>query len=40
MKIEVRGDADAVECVEDGPGVLRIIRKHHAGWVEARKKST
>lgn len=28
------------QCVEDGPGVLRILREHHTGWVAARKKST
>ena len=28
------------QCVQDGPGILRIIREHHAGWVEARKKNT
>jgi predicted Rossmann-fold nucleotide-binding protein len=27
------------QCVEDGPGILQIVREHHAGWVEARKKS-
>ncbi len=26
------------QCVEDGPGILRILREHHAGWVEAKKK--
>jgi len=28
------------QCVEDGAGILRIIREHHAGWVEARKRGT
>lgn len=26
-------------CVDDGPGILPIIREHRARWVEARKKS-
>jgi uncharacterized protein (TIGR00730 family) len=25
-------------CVEDGPGILRIVRAHHAAWVEARNQ--
>jgi uncharacterized protein (TIGR00730 family) len=25
------------KCVDDGPGVLKILRVHHAAWVEARK---
>ena len=24
-------------CVDDGPGILQILRLHHAAWVEARK---
>jgi uncharacterized protein (TIGR00730 family) len=24
-------------CVDDGPGILQILRVHHAAWVEARK---
>jgi uncharacterized protein (TIGR00730 family) len=27
------------KCVDDGPGILRIVREHHARWVEGRKKS-
>jgi hypothetical protein len=27
-------------CVEDGPGILQILREHHAAWVAARKKRT
>ena len=27
------------QCVEDGPGVVRILREHHAAWLEKRKKS-
>ena len=26
-------------CVDDGAGIIQIVREHHAGWVEARKKS-
>ena len=25
-------------CVEDGPGILQILREHHATWVAARKQ--
>ena len=24
-------------CVDDGPGILQILRLHHAAWVEARR---
>lgn len=34
-----REDCALPQCVEDGSGVLQIIREHHADWVEARKKS-
>jgi predicted Rossmann-fold nucleotide-binding protein len=27
-------------CVEDGPGILHILREHHATWVAARKQTT
>src|SRR5262245_43586241 len=25
-------------CVEDGPGILRVIREHHAGWKKAQEQ--
>ncbi len=28
------------QCVNDGAGVLQIVREHHARWAEAQKKST
>jgi uncharacterized protein (TIGR00730 family) len=31
-------DLTLPQCVEDGQGILRILRDHHAGWVEAKKK--
>jgi predicted Rossmann-fold nucleotide-binding protein len=31
-------DLTLPQCVEDGRGILRILRDHHAGWVEAKKK--
>ena len=29
-------DIDLPQCVDDGEGILRIIREHHAGWLTAR----
>ncbi len=26
-------------CVDDGPGILRVIREHHAGWKKAQERS-
>ena len=31
-------DLDLPRCVDDGPGILQIVREHHARWVEAGKK--
>lgn len=28
------------QCVDDGQGILKIIREHHTGWVAARKQSS
>jgi len=28
------------QCVDDGPGILQILRIHHAAWAEARKQKT
>jgi len=30
-------DITLPSCVDDGPGILQILRLHHAAWVEARK---
>lgn len=32
-------DMDLPQCVADGPGILQIIREHHAAWLAGRKKS-
>jgi predicted Rossmann-fold nucleotide-binding protein len=32
-------DMTLPQCVEDGQGILRILREHHTGWIEAKKKS-
>jgi uncharacterized protein (TIGR00730 family) len=32
-------DLDLPQCVEDGAGVLRIVRDHHSIWAEARKQN-
>ncbi|MCK7577592.1 MAG: hypothetical protein MZV65_18490 [Chromatiales bacterium] len=34
------GDMDLPQCVDDGAGIIQIVRAHHAGWVEARKMSS
>lgn len=33
-------DMDLLHCVDDGAGIIQIVRDHHAGWLEARNKST
>jgi len=30
-------DITLPSCVDDGPGILQILRLHHAAWVEARR---
>jgi len=32
-------DLTLPQCVDDGSGILQIVREHHARWVETRKKS-
>jgi uncharacterized protein (TIGR00730 family) len=34
------GDLGLPQCVDDGPGIMKIVREHHARWLEAGKKST
>ena len=31
------GDMTIPVCVEDGPSILRIIREHHAAWMQAAR---
>jgi uncharacterized protein (TIGR00730 family) len=31
------GDMDIPVCVEDGPAILQVIRKHHAEWKQAQE---
>jgi len=32
-------DMDIPICVEDGPGIVRMLREHHARWLKARDHS-